>query len=105
MTAPVSAPSETAVSRIKDRRLYPWSHPRKAAESEAGSRLPAIIPRRPVGFPSSIAEFLLVFRLRVRRRSTLSADMLERAVQVVLVTCQQWFGTSDLLTHRSGRHD
>ena len=55
------------------------------------SRLPAAAPRRAVGFPSSVAEFLLMFRLRVRRRSALGAVMLERAVRIVVVTCKSWF--------------
>ena len=57
--------------------------------------LPVIAPQRAVGFPSRIAEFLLVLRLRARRRSTLSADILERAVRVVLVTCKHWFAGAE----------
>lgn len=63
------------------------------------------MPQRPLGFPASIAEFLLVFRLRARRRrAALSADMLERAVRVVLVTCQHWFGASEPHQHGARRH-
>ncbi len=50
--------------------------------------------KRAVGFPASIAEFLLLFRLRARSRSALCAEMLERAAQVVLVTCSNWFATA-----------
>ena len=58
---------------------------------KAMTSLPALAPRRAVGFPASVAEFLLLFRLRVRRRSALCTDMLERAVRVVVVTCKNWF--------------
>ena len=60
-------------------------------EENSKTGLPAVAPRRAVGFPVSVAEFLLLFRLRVRRRSALCADMLERAVHVVVVTCKSWF--------------
>lgn len=96
MKAPLSAPSGTAVSRFKERMLYSWSSASNEAANGPQTLLPAIRPQRPVGFPASIAEFLLVFRLRARRRSALSADILERAVRVVFVTCQHWFGGSDL---------
>ena len=55
--------------------------------------LPVPATRRAVGFPSSIAEFLLLLRLRLRRRSALCADMLERAFHLVMVTCKNWFVT------------
>jgi hypothetical protein len=107
MSAPVSTPSGTALSRFKERLLHPWSQSGHEAANQPPAHLPVILPQRAVGFPASIAEFLLVFRLRARRRrAALSADMLERAVRMVLVTCQHWFGASDL--HQQGarrRHD
>ena len=79
-----------------------WSV-REEAAGDARPKLPAIARPRAVGFPSRIAEFLLVFRLRARRRSKLSADILERAVRVVLVTCTNWFaGTDD---HKPRKRD
>lgn len=83
-------PAGTAVSRLKDRLLKPWSR----SGDEVSSNLPMVAPQRPVGFPASITEFLLVFRLRIRRRSALSTEMLERALHVVLVTCKNWFSGS-----------
>ncbi|MDQ3058842.1 MAG: hypothetical protein M3R45_04875 [Pseudomonadota bacterium] len=103
MKAPISAPSGTAVSRFKERLRYPWSSAGNETASSPKTLLPAIRPERPVRFPASIAEFLLVFRLRARRPSTLSADILERAVRVVFVTCQHWFGGSDLHQHGAPR--
>jgi len=49
------------------------------------------MPGRQTGFPASIAEFLLVFRLRARRSSATSTDVMERAARIVLMTCQHWF--------------
>jgi hypothetical protein len=101
MKVPITPPPGTAVSRLKDRLLHPWSR----AKDDAAPNLPIVAPSRPVGFPASIAEFLLVFRLRVRRRSMLSADMLERALHVVLVTCKNWFAASDSHQSRSRKHE
>jgi|GEM_PF-3605629 len=53
--------------------------------------LPARASRFAVGFPARVAEFLLLFRLRARRRSALCGDMLERAVHILVVTCKSWF--------------
>jgi hypothetical protein len=92
MNAPIPPPPpETAVSRLKDRLL----HPRSRSRDEPSSHLPIVAPPRALGFPASIAEFLLVLRLRARRRSALCSDMLERALHVVLVTCKNWFAASD----------
>ena len=94
MTAQDKKPSRTAVSRLKERLLQGWTS-REQAPKAAKALLPALAPQRALGFPSRIAEFLLVFRLRARRRSALSTDILERAVRVVLVTCQHWFAGLD----------
>ncbi len=74
--------------RLKDKILHPWPH----VDKDKPVNLPAVIPPRPVGFPASIAEFLLVMRLRLRRRSAPSIGLMERAAQVLLVTCKSWFG-------------
>ena len=57
--------------------------------------LPVPAARRAVGFPSRVAEFLLLLLLllRLRRRSALCAVMLERAFHLVVVTCKNWFVT------------
>ena len=97
-------PPGTAVSRLKDRIFQGWSSREECRESESHP-VPAIVPQRQVGFPSRIAEFLLVFRLRARRRSALSADILQHAVRVVFVTCKNWFAGTDSPTPRPRRHD
>ena len=97
-------PPGTAVSRLKDRIFQGWSSREEPRESESHP-VPAIAPQRQVGFPSRIAEFLLVFRLRARRRSSLSADILQHAVRVVFVTCKNWFAGTDSPTPRPRRHD
>lgn len=78
------------MSRLKE-RLFQSLSPREKPQGQEKSSLPVAAPERQVGFPASIAEFLLVFRLKARRRSALSADILERAVRVVFVTCKNWF--------------
>ena len=99
-----SKPPASAVSRLKDRIFQGWSSREESAEPQSHP-LPAIPPQRQVGFPSSIAEFLLVFRLRARRRSALSADILERALRVVFVTCKNWFAGTDSPASRPRRPD
>ena len=89
-----SKPPATAVSRLKHRIFQGWSSREESGEP-ASHPVPALAPSRQVGLPSRIAEFLLVFRLKARRRSTLSADMLERAINIVLVTCKNWFAGTD----------
>ncbi len=42
---------------------------------------------------ASIAQLLLVARLRARNRRDLAVDSLERAAQVILVTCKSWFSS------------
>lgn len=56
--------------------------------------------RHDVGFKASLAEFLLINRLRARIRPKAaqpvqSADMLQRAEQIIYVTCKDWFGDGD----------
>jgi hypothetical protein len=95
MNSPVSVPPGTAMSRLKERLRHPWSHTGiDVATSPATAVVPLMLGRQ-TGFPASIAEFLLVFRLRVRRSSVSSTDVMERAVRMVLVTCQHWFAEAD----------
>lgn len=97
-----SKPTGSAVSRLKDRVFHGWS---SRGDPAANHPVPAIAPQRQIGFPSSIAEFLLVLRLKARRRSALSADILERAVRVMFVTCKNWFAGTDSHTPRARRPD
>ena len=99
----MSTPS--GVSRFSERLRHPWSHPGSEADNASRNHLPMLMPQRPARFPANIAEFLLVFRLRARRRATSSPDVLERAVRVVSVTCEHWFGAGDLPRHRSRYND
>ncbi|WP_411882931.1 hypothetical protein [Polaromonas sp. YR568] len=84
---PASA-APTMVSRFRQRLFQPWSGPRATASAPD---LPLPIAKRKLGFQASIAEFLLVNRLRARRPAEPSADVLERAARIVFVTCQNWF--------------
>ncbi len=81
-----------AIVLVKMRRPKPGAQLAKKADA----CVPMLVPERALGFPARVAEFLLVLRLRARRRSALSAAMLERALQVVFVTCQHWFGAGSL---------
>ena len=40
---------------------------------------------------ASLAQLLLVVRLRARTRRDLAVDLLERAAHVIFVTCKNWF--------------
>lgn len=86
------------MSRVRQRLFPP-----RSVDSSAAPRLDiahrAATPPAPVslraGFQAGIAEFLLVSRLRARRRAAPSADVLERAARIVFVTCKNWFATAD----------
>lgn len=80
----VPAPPSMA-SRFRQRLFHPWSGPLAPGSS------PEPAAKRKISLQASIAEFLLVNRLRARRRAAPSADVLERAARIVFVTCQNWF--------------
>ncbi len=89
--APAQAPANGVVARFRQRLFQPWS----AREAPPASSLPAPLTKRQAGLQSSIAEFLLVNRLRVRRSAASSAEVMARASRIVFVTCQNWFGKAD----------
>lgn len=51
----------------------------------------AAVSWRDTGQRASIAQILLLARLRARNRRDLAVDSLERAAQVIFVTCRHWF--------------
>lgn len=53
--------------------------------------------RRGISINASIAEFLLINRLRARsgQRRQQAAEILERAAQIVFVTCKNWFSSTN----------
>jgi hypothetical protein len=94
------APTASRASRFRQRLFQPWAGPR----TPTGAQLPAPIAQKKMSFQASVAEFLLVNRLRARKRAVPSADVLERAAHIVFVTCKNWFaprkeGRSDHRTH------
>ena len=93
MAGRTDAPASMA-ARFRQRLFQPWRQP----GSEA-ARLPAppvdAAPRRQLTFQASIAEFLLINRLRARRPAAPSADVLERAARIVFVTCKNWFAPAE----------
>ena len=63
--------------------VQPGDKPRDEAQSHEVKRLQQ--QRAP------IAQLLLVARLRARNRRDLARDLLERAAQMMFVTCKNWF--------------
>ncbi|MDP3795538.1 MAG: hypothetical protein Q8R06_00095 [Polaromonas sp.] len=98
MTPAPSAPASTVMSRVRQRLFPPQSVDSSAAPrldiAHRAANLPVPVPVR-AGFQAGIAEFLLVIRLRARRRAAPSADVLERAARIVFVTCKNWFSAAD----------
>lgn len=60
-----------------------------------------LVVRRKNRFSASVAEFLLLFRLRARRTPESATSVMQRALRMVLVTCENWFGRSD--SSKTGR--
>lgn len=84
-----AAPTSMA-SRFRQRLFQPWAGPRAPTAAQP----PEPVAQKKMTFQASIAEFLLVSRLRARRhaeRAEPSTEVLERAARIVFVTCQNWF--------------
>lgn len=98
MSEPGPVPPDTGVSRLKKR----WFHPGTQTGTEVADKPENtdMVGGRKNRFSVSIAEFLLVFRLRARRTPASAASIMARALRMVLVTCEHWFGRAD--TPRSG---
>src|SRR5215204_3145647 len=90
------APLASRASRFRQRLFQPWA----GLRAPAAAQLPQPIAQKKMSFQASIAEFLLVNRLRARKRAEPSADVLERAAHIVFVTCKNWFAA-----HKEGRAD
>lgn len=76
------------VARVRQ-RLFP--------ATPAGSPFTklALPSKRGISFRAGLAELLLINRLRARSHRNQAAVMLERAVQIVFVTCKSWFSAPD----------
>ena len=59
-----------------------------------------LVERRKNRFSAGVAEFLLIFRLRTRRTPDNAVGVMQRALRMVLVTCENWFGKAN--SSRSG---
>ena len=74
------------VARVR-LRLFPGN---------TGVITPSPMATKRITFNASIAEFLLVNRLKARiRRRAQTPEILERAAHVVFVTCRNWFNAGD----------
>jgi hypothetical protein len=89
MTPAQLASPGTAAHRFRQRIFHPFSRTGDAAPSALA--VPAPKTKSALGFQARIAEFLLIHRLRARRKSAPSADVLQRAEHIVFITCQNWF--------------
>ncbi|RYX96655.1 MAG: hypothetical protein EOO28_07045 [Comamonadaceae bacterium] len=81
-TSPPKSSGPGLVSRVRN-RLFPAKTPRHPDSVET--------PKHGIGFQASIAELLLINRLKALGRRDQSAEMMERASHIVFVTCQNWF--------------
>lgn len=54
-----------------------------------------LVVTRKSKFSATVAEFLLVLRLRARRPPQNECSVMQRALSMVLVTCDHWFGKAD----------
>lgn len=77
----VAMPSRGLVARLGRRLL----------DTRAVKGLPGSAKKMSLHLQASIAESLLVTRLRARTRPARSAEVLERGAHIVLVTCNHWF--------------
>ena len=94
MVRPESPPAVGMVARFRKRLFNPLGG------GPAAKAAPApVITRRQIGFRASLAEFLLINRLRARIRTVKPAqsfDVLQRSEHVIFVTCKAWFGDSEV---------
>jgi hypothetical protein len=91
-TKPVAAPvSSGVVARVRQ-RLFPGNT--NAVKPEVVEPYPPLT--RSITVNASIAEFLLINRLKARSQNRAqAAEMLERAAHIVFVTCKHWFTSGD----------
>src|SRR4051794_12164586 len=54
---------------------------------------PGTVMSRDSAQRASVAQLLLVARLKARNRRDLAVDMLERGAHVIWVTCRSWFSS------------
>lgn len=101
-----SSPPTGFISRVR-LRLFPPSlpnaHPQaagKTANRVAGNVSTAV--KQKVGLQASLAELLLVNRLKARTQPDQAARMLERATHIIFVTCKHWFSHAD---NKPTRHE
>jgi len=101
-----SSPSTGFISRVR-LRLFPPSSPKahlqiagKTASRVAGNVSTAV--KQKAGLQASLAELLLVNRLKARTQPDQAARMLERATHIIFVTCKHWFSHAD---NKPTRHE
>ncbi|MCY7370051.1 MAG: hypothetical protein LH479_04075 [Polaromonas sp.] len=97
----VASPAVGVVARIRQGLFNPLRSG-KALRSDLTLPSPAPVSgnlKRQIGFKASLAEFLLINRLRARIRPVKpaqSADVLQCGAKVIFVTCKAWFGDAEV---------
>jgi hypothetical protein len=81
---------ENLVARLRKRIFEPQ---RAGAIQPDKTDKPETLSRREIGFRASLAELLLINRLRARSTAEPSADVLENGARVVVTTCKNWFSS------------
>ena len=64
-----------------------------------------LVVRHKNRFSASVSEFLLLFRLRARRVPENAAGVMQRAIRMVVVTCENWFGRGKADKSGHGKRD
>ncbi|MCY1163940.1 MULTISPECIES: hypothetical protein [Polaromonas] len=86
---PQSRPENTGLVARFRQRLFP------ARAAEAVSTELAPQSKRGLSLRAGISELLLITRLKARSQGSQAAEMLERAANIVFVTCKNWFSARD----------
>ena len=105
--APLAAPSVPAVAstpgvvaRLRKSLFNPLGG------GSRGAAVPGPVNKqKQIGFRASLAEFLLINRLRARIRPVepaQAADVLQRGAQIIFVTCKAWFGDAEVRERDQG---
>jgi hypothetical protein len=92
---------ESVAHRVRQRIFHPWTRAADALASDRPAPQPQAKAKTALNFQARIAEFLLIHRLRARRKAVPSLDVLQRAERIVFITCQNWFAPPERRTrHR-----
>ena len=69
----------------------PQEPPEESTDAATSAKTALVVPRKS-RLAASVSELLLLFRLRARRAPAPAVSVMQRALNMVLVTCDSWFG-------------